>query len=165
MASSSLPMPLAAAGLVATGAMLAWIVSPDRGGEVLAAPPGGQGTSISDAAGDGLARLSPGTGVLEVTIHGLVIPYGQETHARVDAVLRMLAQPGAALQGPWSDRAPVVESRVAFGDVPRDRQFELVLVDETGEMLLRTTLLGPGEGNKLDPEHAHAAVRLGRRPR
>lgn len=100
------------------------------------------------------------TGVLDLQISGLAISPGATSHAMTVARLTRLNPDMISTAADWSSTAEVIAGIVAFGGVPVDRHFELLLTGPEGEELLRTTVLGPGHG--LSPDYASVRVSLGR---
>lgn len=173
MAHSILRLPLAAAALVVTGATMGWLASPDGGDDVLAGAPRGTSTTGTTSgappvqAPDEAPAETPalrldrpaGAGILEVQIHGLQIPMGQDSHEPLTATITQLTG------GDWSSEAPVVDHRVAFGEVPRGATFALVLRNRAGEARLRTEVVGPIDDNTPAPDYAVVHVSLSEDPR
>lgn len=165
----------AIAALVTTGAFLgAWWTIPAPSDGVLASSPASSGTQPFSRGAQsplsgirGRARIperpskAPAkTGVLDLQISGLTVPAGARTHAVTVARLSRLSDDMIPAASGWTATAEVIAGIVAFGEVPIDQHYELLLTGPQGEELLRTTVLGPGHG--LSPDYASVKVSLGR---
>ncbi len=173
----------ALAALVTAGAFIgAWMTIPDDPNGVQASEaqesspgsprspfnPSGRTTGPNSSGTRGRAQLTESdrlrpevaSGVLDLKVAGLTIAAGSPSHPRTVARLTRLNTAMVPTGADWSATAEVIDGAAAFGEVPVDQHFELLLTGAGGEELLKTTILGPGHG--LSPEYASVRVSLSR---